>query len=170
MPARDLDAFVPAGPELRVYSNRGVNGIDGLVSTALGVSAASQRPTAALLGDLALLHDLSGLVLAHRHRIPLTLVVPNNDGGGIFSFLPIAGFPDHFEELFAAPQGIDLAHCATLCGARLHRPESSAAFEAALRESFREGLHLVEVPTRRDQNVIAHRQLYEAMVAAVDST
>jgi 2-succinyl-5-enolpyruvyl-6-hydroxy-3-cyclohexene-1-carboxylate synthase len=169
MPARDLDAFVPAGPRLRVYANRGVNGIDGLISTALGVSAASQRPTAALLGDLALLHDLSGLVLARRHRIPLTLVVPNNDGGGIFSFLPIAEFPQHFEELFAAPQGIDLAHCATLCGARLHRPETAAAFEATLRESFGGGLHLVEVRTRRDENVIAHRELYEAMVAAVAS-
>jgi 2-succinyl-5-enolpyruvyl-6-hydroxy-3-cyclohexene-1-carboxylate synthase len=169
MPARDLDAFVPAGQNLRVYSNRGVNGIDGLVSTALGVSAASQRPTAALLGDLALLHDLSGLVLARRHRLSLTLVVPNNDGGGIFSFLPIAEFPEHFEELFATPQPIDLAHCATLGGARLHRPETSAAFDAALHSSLEGGLHLIEVRTRRDQNVVAHRQLFEAMVAAVDS-
>jgi 2-succinyl-5-enolpyruvyl-6-hydroxy-3-cyclohexene-1-carboxylate synthase len=71
--------------------------------------------------------------------------------------------------LFATPQGIDLAHCAALGGAHLHRPQSLSAFDAALRESLAGGLHLVEVSTRRDQNVLVHCQLYEAMVAAVES-
>ena len=98
MPIRDVDTFAPASAaRIRVLANRGINGIDGTVSTALGVAAASGAPTVVLLGDLALLHDLGGLLIARRSAIPLTVVVANNDGGGIFSFLPVARVGEAFE-------------------------------------------------------------------------
>ncbi|HYX92205.1 MAG TPA: 2-succinyl-5-enolpyruvyl-6-hydroxy-3-cyclohexene-1-carboxylic-acid synthase, partial [Myxococcaceae bacterium] len=91
MPVREVDAYSsPDRAELRVLSNRGANGIDGITSTALGVAAGSGRKTVLLTGDLAFLHDLGGLLIAHRHRIPMVIVVVDNDGGGIFSFLPIS--------------------------------------------------------------------------------
>src|SRR5205085_7673900 len=116
MPVRDVDAFAASLERARVLANRGVNGIDGVVSTALGAVLATGRPTVALLGDLALLHDLGGLVAARRLAAPLVVVVVNNDGGGIFHFLPLAEHadPERFEALFGARHGADLAGAALL--------------------------------------------------------
>ncbi len=158
MPIRDVDAFAKAGPhQLRVFSNRGVNGIDGVVSTAAGVAAATGKPTVLLIGDLALVHDLHGMLIARQHGIPLTVVAVNNDGGGIFSFLPIADRKEHFEALFGTPHGLDFAHVAALSGARLERPGSLAALAAALGKP---GLALIELRTNRQTNVEGHRALH----------
>src|SRR5207253_3899404 len=146
MPVRDLDAWASAG-EARVLANRGVNGVDGIVSSVLGAAAATGQPAAALLGDLALLHDLSGLLAARRLGVPLLAVVVNNDGGGIFNFLPIAQLSDRFEPLFATPHGLDLAHIASLCGAALQRPSTAAELRACVRDALGSGLHLLEVRT-----------------------
>ncbi|MDY7231615.1 2-succinyl-5-enolpyruvyl-6-hydroxy-3-cyclohexene-1-carboxylic-acid synthase [Hyalangium rubrum] len=168
MPIRDVDAFAPSnGVALRVLANRGANGIDGIISSALGVSAASGRPTVLLTGDLALLHDVGGLLTAHRHRVPLTVVVVNNDGGGIFSFLPIAKATEHFEQLFGTPHGVDLSHVATLYGARFHRPETPAALRTAVQAGLEGGLHLIEVRTERTDNVELHRELFARMTQAL---
>ncbi|AKF81871.1 2-succinyl-5-enolpyruvyl-6-hydroxy-3-cyclohexene-1-carboxylate synthase [Myxococcus fulvus 124B02] len=170
MPIRDVDAFAPAsGVPLRVLANRGANGIDGIISSALGVAAAAARPAVLLTGDLALLHDVGAFVTAARSRVPLTVVAVNNDGGGIFSFLPIAqaAKPDEFESLFGTPHGVDLAHAAALGGARLHRPTTPAALRAAVREGLEGGLHLVEVRVDRAANVDDHRQLFARMAAAL---
>jgi 2-succinyl-5-enolpyruvyl-6-hydroxy-3-cyclohexene-1-carboxylate synthase len=152
-----------------VLANRGANGIDGIVSSALGVAAAAGRPAVLLTGDLALLHDVGAFVTASRARLSLTVVVVNNDGGGIFSFLPIAqaARPDDFEALFGTPHGVDLAHAAALGGARLHRPESPAALRTAVREGLEGGLHLVEVRVDRASNVDEHRQLFARMAASL---
>ncbi|HET9451677.1 MAG TPA: aminoacyl--tRNA ligase-related protein, partial [Aggregicoccus sp.] len=168
MPIRDVDAFAPASPTpLRVLANRGANGIDGIVSTALGVAAGSGRPTVLLTGDLAFLHDVGGLLAARRHGVPLTVVVVNNDGGGIFSFLPVAAATPHFEALFGTPHGVDLAHAAALYGARFERPGTPAALRAAVRAGLEGGLHLLEVRTERRENVETHRALFAQMAAAL---
>jgi 2-succinyl-5-enolpyruvyl-6-hydroxy-3-cyclohexene-1-carboxylate synthase len=166
MPVRDVDAWAATG-EARVLANRGVNGIDGIVSTALGAAAATGQATAVLLGDLALLHDLSGLLAAHRLGVALLLVVVNNDGGGIFDFLPVARATERFEELFATPHGLDLAPLAAFCGARLARPRTAAELRASVREGLGNGLHIVEVRTERKANVERHRELQRLVAAAL---
>ncbi|MGO8971145.1 MAG: 2-succinyl-5-enolpyruvyl-6-hydroxy-3-cyclohexene-1-carboxylic-acid synthase [Myxococcaceae bacterium] len=170
MPIRDVDAFAPAqAARLRVLANRGVNGIDGTLSTALGVAATSAAPTVVLLGDLAFLHDLGGLLIARRSRIPLTVVVANNDGGGIFSFLPVAGVGASFEPLFATPHGLELAHAGALFGAQHVQVQSAAELSAAVRAGLQGGLHLVEakLPSRA-ANVALHQELGERAARAAE--
>jgi 2-succinyl-5-enolpyruvyl-6-hydroxy-3-cyclohexene-1-carboxylate synthase len=91
MPVRDVDTFFRGGERaIRILGNRGASGIDGVVSTALGIAAAGQGPTVLAIGDISLYHDANGLLAARQHRLDLTIVLLNNDGGGIFSFLPQA--------------------------------------------------------------------------------
>ena len=165
MPIRDVDSFGGAGA--RVLANRGVNGIDGVVSTALGAAAATGRPTTVLLGDLALLHDLAGVLAVRRLGLPLTIVCVDNAGGGIFSFLPIAQHTERFEALFATPQGLDLAQVAALAGLRFHAPTTAEALRTALAEA--RGGELICVRTQRADNVADHQALRAAIAAALGS-
>jgi 2-succinyl-5-enolpyruvyl-6-hydroxy-3-cyclohexene-1-carboxylate synthase len=171
MPIRDLDAFAPpsAAASVRVHSNRGLNGIDGVLSTALGVAAASGAPTVALMGDLAFLHDLGALVLARTTGLSLTVVVVNNDGGGIFSFLPVAGTGEHFERLFGTPHGVDLAPAAGLAGARFSRVGTPMELATALGREPGQGLHIIEARVLdRAANVELHQTLGAAVARAVE--
>jgi 2-succinyl-5-enolpyruvyl-6-hydroxy-3-cyclohexene-1-carboxylate synthase len=171
MPIRDVDSFAPSrAAHLHVFSNRGVNGIEGTVSTALGIAAASGAPTVALTGDLAFLHDIGSLLIARRSAVPLTLVVANNDGGGIFSFLPVAGVGTPFEPLFGTPHGLDLAHAAALFGADFSRVGDAVALASALGTGLKGGLHLVEarVPDRAS-NVALHQALGERAARAAEA-
>jgi 2-succinyl-5-enolpyruvyl-6-hydroxy-3-cyclohexene-1-carboxylate synthase len=171
MPIRDLDAYAPAGTRhLRVFSNRGVNGIDGVVSTALGVASGAVRPTALLIGDVAALHDLSGWLLSRNVGVPLVAIVINNDGGGIFNFLPVAERTPHFERFFATAHSMDFALVAKLAGAAYECPSTLGQFAKVVSESFdRAGLHLIEVRTERRANVDFHRTLNAACTAAVEA-
>jgi 2-succinyl-5-enolpyruvyl-6-hydroxy-3-cyclohexene-1-carboxylate synthase len=168
MPVRDVDAWAARAAPIRVLANRGVNGIDGVVSSALGAALATRRPTVALVGDLALLHDLGGLVAAARLGAPLSIVAVDNDGGGIFSFLPIASTTEHFEALFGTPHGLDVGRAAALAGARLHTPAKLSELRAAVRESLAGGLHLVHVRTDRARNVAEHAALHAAVCAVLE--
>jgi 2-succinyl-5-enolpyruvyl-6-hydroxy-3-cyclohexene-1-carboxylate synthase len=171
MPIRDVEAFAPASAaRIRVLANRGINGIDGTLSTALGVAAASGAPTVVLLGDLAFLHDLGALLIARRSGIPLTVVVANNDGGGIFSFLSIAAVGKAFEPLFGTPHGLELEHAASLFGARFSRATTAADVSTALAAGLKGGLHLVEarLPARA-ANVELHQALGERAARAAES-
>lgn len=166
MPVRDLEWY--GGPAAVAVANRGANGIDGVVSTALG-HALSGRPTVALVGDVALLHD-AGALTALRHRgADLRLVVVDNDGGGIFSFLPQADrLPaDRFEQLFGTPHGTDLRALAAAHGVAVTEVDDPAALR---RELDRTGPRLVVVHSDRAANVAAHHRVHDAALAAVDAT
>src|SRR5258708_17274957 len=117
MPIRAVESFWPqARPQQRFFGNRGASGIDGLVSTGLGLAAGRNVPTVILLGDLSLYHDMNGLWALRRHGIRATLVVGDNDGGGVFSFLPQAEHQDLFQDLVATPLILDLSQVARLDG------------------------------------------------------
>jgi 2-succinyl-5-enolpyruvyl-6-hydroxy-3-cyclohexene-1-carboxylate synthase len=168
MPIRELDAF--AGPReepLVVLANRGVNGIDGQVSCALGAAAALDRPTLLWCGDLAFLHDLSGLLAGRLQSANLTIVVTNDDGGGIFEYLPVAqSLPRTvFEPMFAVPHGLDLSALAAGLGWSSQRVESAATFESALALALRGGRHVIEVPMDRAENTALHGALHAAVCA-----
>lgn len=169
MPVRDLDTFFPGSRRaVRFVANRGASGIDGVVSTALGAAALHQGPAVLVIGDLSFYHDMNGLLAARRFGLNLTIVLINNDGGGIFSFLPQAGQPQHFEQLFGTPHGLDFEPAATLYGACFTRPASWEAFAAALRAGLTGGgLHMVEVRTERAANVVQHRALWPQVTAAL---
>jgi 2-succinyl-5-enolpyruvyl-6-hydroxy-3-cyclohexene-1-carboxylate synthase len=169
MPIRDLEWFAPAleSPP-RVFANRGANGIDGVVSTALGVAASqANHRTVALLGDLAFLHDVSGLV--NVPDVPCTFVVPDNSGGGIFSFLPQAEElgADTFERLFGTPPSSDLGAVARGFGLSVVEVSSLSELEASISASPRTPTVVrVRVPGRA-QNAALHQALNEAVRRAL---
>jgi 2-succinyl-5-enolpyruvyl-6-hydroxy-3-cyclohexene-1-carboxylate synthase len=164
MPVRDVEAFFPIRDEPpRVLSNRGANGIDGTVSAALG-AAASGAKTVLLIGDVALAHDIGGLLAAKRHRIALTIVLLNNDGGGIFEFLPVSGEGDAYEEHVATPLGLDFAHAASLYDTAHTRPASVADFRAALTTALdADRTTIIEIRTDRAENRELHRRFNDAV-------
>ena len=169
MPVRDVDAFARPRDGLRLVANRGLSGIDGFVATALGVAAAGDEPVAALCGDLTLLHDASSLLGAAGRPRGAVLVVCDNDGGGIFSFLPHARLPaELFEPLFGTPHGLDLAALAAAARVPATVVEKAAdllpALDAALAGG---GTRLVVVRGDRAANLARHQALTEAVAAAV---
>jgi 2-succinyl-5-enolpyruvyl-6-hydroxy-3-cyclohexene-1-carboxylate synthase len=167
MPVRDLDWFMAPRTGLRVTGNRGANGIDGFVSTALGVALASEGPSLALAGDLSMLHDQNGLLLARSEPLDAVFVVLNNDGGGIFSFLPQAGAVPEFERTFATPHGIDFAMLAALYGCEHHLLDRAPDLAGALDDAIEAGgVHLIEARTDRAANVELHRDLWAAAAEA----
>jgi 2-succinyl-5-enolpyruvyl-6-hydroxy-3-cyclohexene-1-carboxylate synthase len=169
MPIRDVETFFPvrdAPP--RVLANRGANGIDGTVSTAFGVAAAAPGPVAALIGDVALAHDIGGLLAARRLNLPLAIVLLDNDGGGIFHFLPVASQGAAFEEHVATPHGLDFAHAAALYGFAHERIADPTLFREALdRALAAPRATLIHVRTDRAENVRLHRAVWEAVRTAV---
>jgi 2-succinyl-5-enolpyruvyl-6-hydroxy-3-cyclohexene-1-carboxylate synthase len=172
MPIRDADTFWPAaGPWQRFLANRGASGIDGLVSTAFGAAAAAPgRPTVLLVGDLSLYHDMNGLWAARRHGLRVTVVVLDNDGGGIFGFLPQAEHPDVFEELFGTPLGLRLADVARLYDLPYREVADAAGLPAALRGALGEaGTSLVRVAFDRAGSVAGHRACWAAVSEALRS-
>jgi 2-succinyl-5-enolpyruvyl-6-hydroxy-3-cyclohexene-1-carboxylate synthase len=146
--------------------NRGASGIDGVVSSALGASAGAgpNEPTVLVLGDLSFFHDLNGLLAARLHQLDLIIVLINNDGGGIFSFLPQAAYPEHFEQLYGTPTGLDFRLAVQMYGGQFQREESWEQFRKAVSQGLNTGgLHVIEVPTERTSNVKMHRQLWEVI-------
>ena len=165
MPIRDLDTFAaPDGAPVPVAANRGASGIDGTVATAAGFARGTGSPVTLLIGDLALLHDLNSLAMLRD--LPVVVVVLNNDGGAIFSFLPVARHKAFFEPYFGTPQGLTFEHAAAMFALDYEHTGTASGFVEAYRTACaRNGPALIEVRTDREKNVAVHRRLLEALSA-----
>ncbi|MFN3432331.1 MAG: thiamine pyrophosphate-dependent enzyme, partial [Candidatus Sericytochromatia bacterium] len=165
LPIRHADTYLGAGPRgLRTEVFRGANGIDGVTSMAMGTGLGLGKPTLLVTGDLAFMHDLGGLAAARRLDVPMVVVVLNNDGGGIFSYLPIAQATPHFEALFGTPHGLTFADAARLFQLDYALAEGPDAVADAVREGLtRPGLTVVEAPCVR-QDTAAEHQAFMARV------
>jgi len=172
MVIRDLDGYANgSGRRVRVLANRGANGIDGIVSSGLGASAANEGPVLVITGDLSFHHDLNGLAAFRNADLAATIVVMNNDGGGIFSFLPIARHGAAFERYFGTPHGLEFSSAAALYGLPYLCPESPEEARARVAESLsrRERL-IVEIRTNRDENRASHQDASSRAIRAVEAT
>jgi 2-succinyl-5-enolpyruvyl-6-hydroxy-3-cyclohexene-1-carboxylate synthase len=169
MPVRDLDTFFPGGSKaLTFLANRGASGIDGVMSSALGASTVAEGRLVLVIGDLSFYHDMNGLLAAKRFGLKATIVLVNNDGGGIFSFLPQHEDPEHFEALFGTPHGLDFAPVADLYGVGFQRVTTRDQYRKALQASFEEvGVQVIEVRTNRTENLRLHEQIWQDVTAAV---
>ena len=165
MPVRDLDRFGrPREAAVSVLGNRGASGIDGITSTALGAASATSEPVAAVLGDLSFYHDANGLLAVERCDVDATIVVVNNDGGGIFHILPIEAFDPPFTEYFKTPHGIDFEPLGECYGLEFTRVEGVEAFEAAFRESVTaSGAQIVEVRVDGEASHRTRERLHETV-------
>ncbi|WP_082233530.1 2-succinyl-5-enolpyruvyl-6-hydroxy-3-cyclohexene-1-carboxylic-acid synthase [Halobacillus massiliensis] len=170
MPIREVDSFFMSSPKsIELMANRGANGIDGVVSSAIG-AAASGKPATLLIGDVSFFHDINGLLAAKQMNIDLTVVVINNDGGGIFSYLPKVGENEHFEELFGTPLGIDFTGIVETYGGDFQRVTSWEGYKKALSRSYNEkGLQVIEVVTSRETHVEFHKERWRNIEEAVRS-
>jgi 2-succinyl-5-enolpyruvyl-6-hydroxy-3-cyclohexene-1-carboxylate synthase len=176
MPIRDIETFWPVRPDPpRVLCNRGANGIDGTVSSAFGAAAAERGPVVLLIGDVALAHDIGGLLAARRLDLKLTVVLLNNEGGGIFDFLPVAASPmarqdDRYTHHIATPTGLDFSQAAALYGLSHETVRDVAGFRASLEQALAASdSAIVEVRTEREANVKLHRGVWEAVAGALSS-
>ncbi len=184
MPVRDVETFWPIrGDPPRVLCNRGANGIDGIVSSAFGAAAADDGPLVLLIGDVALAHDIGGLLAARRLELKLTIVLLDNGGGGIFDFLPVADAAiarapepahEHAQDIYtrhiATPTGLDFAAAASLYGLSHELATDVSGFRTALERALaRENSSIVEVRGEREANVNLHRRVWRAVSAALGS-
>jgi 2-succinyl-5-enolpyruvyl-6-hydroxy-3-cyclohexene-1-carboxylate synthase len=176
MPVRDIETFWPVRSDPpRVLCNRGANGIDGTVSSAFGAAADGRGPVVLLIGDVALAHDIGGLLAARRLGLPLTIVLIDNGGGGIFDFLPVAaasgeGEQDIYTRHVATPTGLDFAHAAQLYGLAHERVADVASFREALERALTArppGARIIEVQGERAANVALHRRVWAAVSGAL---
>ena len=166
MPVRDVEYVAPPGDRaLRPLCNRGANGIDGTLSTALGVAHDAGQPAVLLTGDLALLHDANGFLIGPKFRGSLTVVLINNRGGGIFEHLPVAQFPPAFEEYFAMPQAVDLPKLCAAHGVDHTQVRDWEHFRMLISDLPPRGIRVLEIATDRKRDAAQRRQWFAEIAA-----
>jgi 2-succinyl-5-enolpyruvyl-6-hydroxy-3-cyclohexene-1-carboxylate synthase len=166
LPVRLLDQFgKPSDKRIYVYANRGASGIDGNISTALGAGAARpDKPLVAIVGDITFYHDMNGLMAVHRNGIPITIVLLNNDGGGIFHRLPIKDFEPEFTDLFVMPHGLEFEHAAKMYGLEYVRADNRESFRQAFSESVHKRLsRVIEVRTDALHDLKRRQEIMDAV-------
>ena len=172
MPIRDVDSFGTCAPQpISVSSNRGVNGIDGLIATSLGEAQTRKGPVAIYGGDLSILHDIGSLSTTPRPSQPVVLTVVDNRGGGIFSYLPMAAHDTAFEPWFITPHKTDIAAVAAAHGLPCWSPKTMAELRQAWSEAFETpGLSLVYIAVDRERSVALHFEAWRRIAQAVDES
>jgi 2-succinyl-5-enolpyruvyl-6-hydroxy-3-cyclohexene-1-carboxylate synthase len=172
MPVRYLDSFYPStSQQIRFLANRGASGIDGVLSTALGASAVLEAPTFLVVGDLSFYHDMNGLFAAKQYPLNVTIIVANNNGGGIFSFLPQRKYPQTFEKYFATPHGLTFESAARLYSFTYSKITSWQEFRASISKSLGSSrTTILEVPGDRERNVEFHRGISSAAAEAAETS
>jgi 2-succinyl-5-enolpyruvyl-6-hydroxy-3-cyclohexene-1-carboxylate synthase len=173
MAVREVDMYgVADGQDALLGANRGASGIDGIIASACGFAAALGKPTTLLIGDLAFLHDLNSLALIKTLKEPLTIIVVNNDGGGIFSFLPIAQSPaaqDIFDPYFGTPHGLTFSSAAAMFELKYSLPKNTAEFQKLYMEALHsQDSYIIEVQTDRQENIETHRKLQKKIAIRLD--
>lgn len=161
LPVREFDRYADVrGPAVEVAANRGASGIDGIIASACGYAAVREKPLTLLIGDLAFLHDLNSLPLVRQSGVPVCIVIFNNDGGGIFSFLPVTKDKKNFERFFGTPHGLHFRDAAALFGLEYACPSDGLEFLKAYRTAVQEKKSIViEVNTGRQENVKLQKRM-----------
>ena len=169
LPIREMNTFaVMDGPRVPIATNRGASGIDGNIATAAGFAMSLARPVTALIGDIAALHDLNSLM--HLKTAPVILIILNNDGGGIFSFLPISQHPDVFEKWFETPHGRTFSRAAELFDLAFEQPSSLSDFENVYHQACSQGKSaIIEIKTDKNENFMFHKHLEKKIKDYIDS-
>lgn len=171
LPVRLLDQFGrPQGKHLYVYANRGASGIDGNISTALGAGAVRpNQPLVAIVGDITFYHDMNGLLAVQRNGVPITIVLLNNNGGGIFHRLPIKNFEPEFTNLFVMPHGLEFEHAARMYGLDYIRADSRDLFRQVFRESVNNRLsRIIEVRTDTQHDLRRRQEIMDAVKKRIE--
>jgi len=171
LPIRDLDYFVSASQKkINVFANRGASGIDGITSTALGIAAASNEPTLLLTGDLAFYHDMNGLLAAMKYSIPLTIVLINNNGGGIFEALPVAKSKNGFREYFKTPHDLDFAHFVIGYNGYYFNIRSWDNFKDQFPKTFsRTRFTVLEIKTDAKESALIRKRFFDKVAVKINS-
>lgn len=167
MPIRDVEYFWPVtNKRFRMYFNRGANGIDGTLSSALGVAHGNQA-SVLLTGDLAFLHDANGLLLNEKFRGSLTIILINNRGGGIFEHLPVANYDPPFEEYFATPQSVDFSQLCAAHGVKHTTVKSLPQLAKLVAKLPARGIRVLEVETNRELDAAFRKRLFTRTAAGL---
>ena len=173
MPVRDLDAFAPpSSRQIPLYFNRGASGIDGIISTAFGVAAASGQPTVLITGDLAFYHDMNGLLAWKRYQIPLTIILVNNNGGSIFEMLPVSALKSKgFSEFFVTQHHLNFATFIKGYEGQYYQPETWEEFRRAVTSSVHtDNLSIIELRTDGTSATVARTQLRNNITNAITAS